>query len=353
MKKEIKEKFNFFVRTHRKIGILIDSIKGFCIALILFTFIVFLASAIIHNILRIVEASNEYSGKYKKLYVAGDGMMNIYEEGDGYRTLIILPGIGTSSPVLKYKALANSLEESGYKVVIAEPLGYGYSLSSKKERTSKNIVNEIREALQNAKIDGPYVFLTFENSNIYANYYAKNFPDEVLGIVSINGLYSESLKNETFKDKYLPNIITNIKFYSAIAFSGLIRWNSYINPSDFQIDKMQASDSYSKEDLKLYRNRLANKYLTKEMRKEAKKLFDNLKELEDYKYSENLTTLQIITETYRDEYLDRQENISKYATNMITNNNIQKVRTIEGKIEDYLYSKNKIKELKNLIGMYF
>ena len=165
MKEKIKEKFNFFVRTHRKIGILLDSIKGFFIALILITLIVFFASAIIHNILRVVEASNEYKGKYKKLYTAGDGMINLYEEGEGYRTIVILPGIGTPSPVMQYKAIADSLSVD-HKVVIAEPLGYGYSLSSKKERTSKNIIEELREALRYAEVPGPYFLLAFENSNI-------------------------------------------------------------------------------------------------------------------------------------------------------------------------------------------
>ena len=352
MKQEIKEKFKFFVRTHRKIGILLDSIKGFFIALILITLIVFFASAIIHNLLRAVEASNEYSGKYKKLYTAGDGMINIYSKGEGYMTFVILPGIGTPSPVMQYKALADSLS-SNYRVVIAEPLGYGYSLSSKKERTSKNIVNELREAFKNANIGGPYVLLALENSNIYAEYYSQNFPDEVLGIISVNGLYSQSLENDTFKDKYLPNVISNVNFYSVVSFSGLFRWQSYISPQTYQIDKMQANDSYGKEEVKLYRNRLANKFLTKEMRKETEKLQDNLKELKDYKFPDYLTTTQIITTSYRDEYLDRQENISKYATDLITNSEIQKVRTVDGNLEDYLYTEDGIRSLKNIINMYY
>ena len=61
-----KRKGKFLVRTNRKIGILLDSIKGFFIVLILITLITFFASAIVHNILRVVEASNEYHGKYKK-----------------------------------------------------------------------------------------------------------------------------------------------------------------------------------------------------------------------------------------------------------------------------------------------
>lgn len=352
MKEKFNEKYKFFVRTHRKIGILIDSIKGFLITLLILTLIVFFGSAIIHNILRAIEASNNYSGKYKKLYKTGNEMMNLYSEGEGSQTLIILPELGSSSPVLKYKALADSLS-STYKVVISEPLGYGYSLSTKKERTSKNIINELRGALKTAEINGPYVLLAFSNSSIYADYYSKEFPEEVLGIISINGFYPESMENETFKDKYLPNVVSNVNFYSGISFSGFFRWKSYLSPDSFDIDKMQANNSYGKEEIKLYRERLSNRFLTKEMRNECKKLKDNMNELKDFKYSENLTTLQILTTNYRDEYLERGENILKYTTNLVSNKDIQKSRTINGDIGDYLYTDDGIKSLKNLIVMYF
>lgn len=61
---------------------------------------------------------------------------------------------------MEYKALADSLS-TGYKVVIAEPLGYGYSLSTKDERTSKNIVKELREALANSRNSRPIYFTCF------------------------------------------------------------------------------------------------------------------------------------------------------------------------------------------------
>ena len=352
MKKIFKEKFKTVVRAHRKAGILFDTIKGFVITLAIVTLIVFFASAIIHNIFRVLEASNEYNGKYKKLYYAGDGMMNLYKKGTGDRTIVILPALGDSSPVLKYKALADSLS-TRYNVIIAEPLGYGYSLSTKDPRTLKNIVGELREALTNAEVNGPYILLTFSNSSIYADYYSQEFPEEVMGIITVDAYYPESLKNDTFKDKYLPNYVANLKFNSILSFSGLYRWQSYIDIEKFDIDKMQANDSYSEDDIKLYRNRLANKFLTKEMRKEATKLQDNMKSLKDFKFDENLTTLQIITTSYRDEYLNRQENISKYANNIITNKEIQKIRTINGDVENYLFTKDGIRDLKNLINMYF
>lgn len=351
-REEKKKKLKILTKTGRKIGIMFDSIKGFLIVVLLLILITFFLSAIVHNILKVAEASNEYKGKYKNLYIAGDGMMNLYTVGEGDRVLVILPELGSSSPVFKYKALADSLSTT-FKVVISEPLGYGYSLSTKEARTSENMVNELREALTNAGIRGPYTLLAFSNSSLYAEYYSKQYPGEITGVITVDAIYPESLESEAFKDKYLPNVITNIRFFSFVAFSGLFRWRSYIRPAKFAIDQMQVNDSYGAEEIKLYRNRIANKFLTREMRGEAARLQSNMEALSDYRFHTGLTALQIITTNYRDEYLERQENISRYAKNLITNDKLQKIRTIEGSVEDYLYNKDKIRELKNIINMYF
>ena len=146
-------------------------------------------------------------------------MINLYSVGEGDRTIVILPSIGEASPVLEYKGLADSLS-SGYRVVIAEPLGYGYSLSTKDKRTSENIVNELREALVNAKIEGPYILLSFSNSSIYSEFYSQKYPEEINGIIAIDPVYSESLNSENFVDNYLPNAVANVKFNSIV-------WNTW------------------------------------------------------------------------------------------------------------------------------
>ena len=89
------------------------------------------------------------------------------------------------------------------------------------------------------------------------------------------------------------------------------------------------------------------------MKNEVKKFEDNMNELKDFKYSENLLTLQIITTDYRDEYLERQENIGKYANNLITNKDIQIIRTIDGNVEKYLYTKDGLRDLSSLISSNF
>lgn len=337
-----------------KLGILLDSVKALIITLVICLLIVFFASAIVHNLLRVGEVSSKYTGKYKKLYAVQDKMMNIYVQGnvDNPRTIVLLPEFAVQSPTLKYKALADKLSDE-YKVVIVEYLGYGFSLSTKEERTNEKIVNEVREGLQKAEIYGPYILMPFSTSNIYASYYAKSYRDEVLGIISVDGMYAKEIENESFKDEYLPNLISNVKFYSTLSLSGLFRWDSYINPKAFSIDKMLANSSYGKDEIKVYRNLLANKFLTKAMKNEIYKLKDNMKEMVDYKYPENLPTLQILTSENISEYKNRKEDIEKYAKDMITNEEYQKIKVLDGTLENYLFDTDYIKSLKNLISLYF
>ena len=78
-----------------------------------------------------------------------------------------------------------------------------------------------------------------------------------------------------------------------------------------------------------------------------------MKELKDFSYDENLTTLQIITEDYKKECESRGENVEKYAENIVTNKELQTVSIIDGNLEDYLFNNEMIKQLKMLINVYF
>ncbi len=86
--------------------------------------------------------------KQKGQYVEVDGRnMNLYIEGSGDKTLILMAGSGVPSPILEFKPLADRLSER-YKVVIIEKFGYGYSDEIDGERTVGIITEQDREALR-------------------------------------------------------------------------------------------------------------------------------------------------------------------------------------------------------------
>lgn len=332
----LKGIFNILKKIFCQIWLIFDTIKGFLLVCAITFFILFLTSLIVHNILRFEEISIKYTGEYKKLYSVKNKMMNVYITGEGEKTILIMSGYAVSSPTMEYKALADELGKE-YRVVIVEYFGTGFSLSTKDKRTNENIVEEVREALETAGISGPYILMPFDISNIYAMYYTDKYPGEVAGIISIDGMYPKAINKSSFKDKYLPNAISNVNFYSVVGFTGLFRWETYLNPERFNINKLEANDSYGENEIKLYRRLLANKFLTKEMRGQLTSLEDNMKDMSEYQYHEGLPVLQILTKDSIEEYSNRNEDMKKYATNMVTNTGIQKISILNGNVQQYLF----------------
>ena len=322
---------NFLTR----ISIFFDILKDFLVAVLVTVLILLFTTGIAHNLLKINEVSGKYTGQYKHLYNAGNNrMMNIYSIGQGDKTLVILSGFGLQSPVIEYKSFAKNLS-TDCRVVIVEYLGYGYSLKAETERTSENIVKEVRMALVDAGIYGPYTLVPHSISNIYAIKYQELYPNEVSAIISIDGLMPNMSREQAFM-KELTRKKNNIQVSSIAEFTGFARVLSYVKPELFYIDKMQADSNYSVEDIKEFRKRIGIGYLTGSMVKEIKKLQENLLAEKEYVYPNYLPVLEILTTESIEKYKEQKnQNIismdyEEYANNMLSNKAIQKVQVIEG-----------------------
>ncbi len=103
----------------------------------------------------------------------------------GENTIVLLSGLGTAAPVLDFEPLINQMAKN-HKVVVVEPFGYGWSDMTEKERTVENIVEEIRTALKESGIEGPYILMPHSISGIYSIYFADKYPNEVKAIIGID-----------------------------------------------------------------------------------------------------------------------------------------------------------------------
>ena len=318
-----------------RISIFFDILKDFLVAVLVTVLILAFTVGIAHNLLKINEVSGKYTGQYKKLYNAGDNrMMNVYSIGQGEKTLVILSGFGLQSPVLEYKSLANYLS-TDCRVVIVEYLGYGYSLKANTERTSENIVKEVKATLTDAGISGPYTLVPHSISNVYAIKYQKMYPEDVSAIISIDGLMPNMTSESEFIEE-LNRTKTNVQVSSIAEFTGFARILSYVKPETFYIDKMQVDSNYTEADIKEYRKRIGIGYLTGTMVKEIKKIQENATAEKDYVYPEYLPVLEILTTETVEKYQNQknQNLISKdyeeYSYSMLGNTNLQQVKIIEG-----------------------
>lgn len=77
----------------------------------------------------------------------------------------------------------------------------GYCGSSKADtpRTSENIVNELRQALKQQSLNPPYVLIGHSMGGLYMQHFARQYPEEVKGLVLVDAIYPGIFKHpDTF-----------------------------------------------------------------------------------------------------------------------------------------------------------
>ncbi len=271
-----------------------------------------LISAITHNILKSIEKSKYKIGQT----ITVDGKkMQAYVTGQGDKTIVLLSGLGTASPIIDFMPLADRLSED-YKVVILEGFGYGFSDTTKEARSNENIVNEIRTALKELQIGGPYILMPHSISGIYSLYYAMNYPNEVEAIIGID----ESVPNQT-KINRDPDMSPALTLLNNL---GIIRDITYLLPSTD--DGMNQNNYYTKEQLKIKKMATAWNSVNVSVINEFNMVNANTKELYDVKYPYDLPVLSFLVE-------DIEGNDPEWLPlhkELISNTEIQKIETLSG-----------------------
>ena len=111
--------------------------------------------------------------------------MNVYVEGDGLETIVILSGAGIASPILDFKDVSDSLSKK-YKVVIVERAGYGYSDDSNQSRDVREVLFETRQALSQANVTGPFIILSHSIASLESLAWQEKYPNEVKALVGLD-----------------------------------------------------------------------------------------------------------------------------------------------------------------------
>ena len=120
--------------------------------------------------------------------------INIYVEGDGPETIVVLSGAGIASPILDFKNVSESLSKR-YKVVIVERAGYGYSDDSNHSRDVMEVLSETHQALSQANITGPFVILSHSMASLESLAWQEKYPDEVKALIGLDWALPSSYEN--------------------------------------------------------------------------------------------------------------------------------------------------------------
>ena len=120
--------------------------------------------------------------------------MNVYVEGNGPETIVVLSGAGIASPILDFKEVSESLSKR-YKVVIVERAGYGYSDDSNHSRDVMEVLSETRQALSQANVKGPFIILSHSMASLESLAWQEKYPDEVKNLVGLDWALPASYEN--------------------------------------------------------------------------------------------------------------------------------------------------------------
>ena len=204
-------------------------------ALVLLSFLIlFLVGTFIFHRISLENEESSLTPIGQTVLVNGH-QMNVYVEGDGPETIVVLSGAGIASPILDFKNLTDSLSKK-YKIVVVERAGYGYSEDSNQSRDVMEVLSETRQALSQANISGPFIILSHSMASLESLAWQEKYPDEVKALVGLDWALPASY--EDLKDN---QALLTVAYWSSKI--GLLRYfpeSFYIkNPTLSETERQQ------------------------------------------------------------------------------------------------------------------
>ena len=154
-------------------------------ALVLLSFLIlFLVGTFIFHRISLEKEQASLTPMGQRVLVNGHEM-NVYVEGDGPETIVVLSGAGIASPILDFKNVSDSLSKR-YKVVIVERAGYGFSDDSNHSRDVMEVLSETRQALSHAHVTAPLIILSHSMASLESLAWQEKYPDEVKALIGLD-----------------------------------------------------------------------------------------------------------------------------------------------------------------------
>lgn len=155
--------------------------------------LLFLAATFIFHRISLEKEEASLTPMRQQVLVNGH-QMNVYVEGSGPETMVVLSGDGIASPILDFKEVLESLSKR-YKVVIVERAGYGYSDDSNHSRDVMEVLSETRQTLSQANVKGPFIILSHSMASLESLVWQEKYPDEVKALVGLDWALPVSYEN--------------------------------------------------------------------------------------------------------------------------------------------------------------
>jgi pimeloyl-ACP methyl ester carboxylesterase len=119
-----------------------------------------------------------------KIYSVNGHDMHLYCTGEGSPTIVLEAGGGNG--YLKWAKVQTGLSKTT-RVCSYDRAGFGWSTPGPDPRDADNVASELNALLQQAGIHGPIVLMGHSMGGIYIRAYAKHSPQEVAGLIFVDG----------------------------------------------------------------------------------------------------------------------------------------------------------------------
>lgn len=215
------------------------------------------------------------------------------------KTLVFIHSDNVMDDSIALQPLFSKLENCRY--VYIDRSGYGFSDTYGASKDTESIVNELKTALKESGVEGPYTLVALGSGGIQAFYWADKYPEDVNGIIGINMNYPEQfIEFET--NQYCGFL--DYLFVKLVGIGGHRLLKKSIFPKD-------TYGVYTVEQMNI-RNALAGKYMyTWDMYGEERKTVDNAKETYEMGIPKNVDIYLIYNNPFLEPYLSTDEEALK------------------------------------------
>lgn len=108
-----------------------------------------------------------------------------YSKGEGNKVFVFITGAGTPCAYTDFYSLQNELSKSG-QTITYDHAGFGWSTSTKADRSINNLVKELSVIINTAAPDKRIVFVCHSLASLEAIGYTQAYPERVEGIVFLD-----------------------------------------------------------------------------------------------------------------------------------------------------------------------
>ncbi len=254
--------------------------------------------------------------------VQGHNMVVDIKGEDNETTIILLPGWGSSSPVLEFLPLAEELSKD-FRVITIEPFGYGLSDRVGTEREIRAVVEELHECTQKLGCN-QYYLMPHSISGMYSLYWANTYPQEVKGFIGIDPSVPKQSDEEPLPISMEALNKLSAYFQKTVNVLGITRLLSIRHPENAIY--ADAVYPYSERELEVFRILSMDYAYSKDIMNEIKHMEDSLESVRNMKFPETVPVLQFVSGD-NCELLETWETLHR---EVITETDMSEVLRLEG-----------------------